>query len=378
MMVCALHALLVPVCLWAAGGPIGPGDGGKRNEPAVKTSSSPATEPSAPAEKTDTSKVSEISRGVIRVLVHTDGTVRAEDVFRLHSTIEGRVEQIDVSSFTWVRRNRPLLHVLPKEMAAIMDTKAPTPGQIIEERWERYYKPKPVDCASECFILKIFAREKTWVQPQTLLVEAARKLRLIGRIRPGESQWIKKGQLITFWAKAAPKERHQSRVDSFKLDIQGQRVDPGGTLTVLLNRGRYLDPGTEWEGYVTAVEKRDALRVPTGALIIHDGQAFLPIRVSTGITTREITEIVSGLPDHAKVLQFPASVPECADRHGVKPQVLSELPSPPPPPAAECRCPELRCPSRREEGVEPRMRDPEPDEEEMPRDIEERYPSDLE
>lgn len=356
-MASVLHALPLSVSLAAAG---------------VSPSSAP---PAAVAVSSSMPAVSDVTRGVIRVLVHTEGTVRAEDVFRLHSTIEGRVEEIEASSFTWVRRRTPLLHVLPKEMAAILDAKAPTPGQIIEERWERYYRPKPVECSSECFILKVFAREKTWVQPQTLLIEAAKKLRLIGRIRPGESHWIKRGQLITFWAKAAPKERHQSRVDSFVLDIQGQRVDPGGTLTVLLNRSRYLDPGTEWEGYVTAVEKQDALRVPTGALIIHDGQTFLPIRVSTCITTQEITEIVSSLPEHAKALRLPSSVPECADRHGVKPQVLSE-PPPPPAPTAECRCPETRCPSKRDR-VEPRMRDPEPGEAQTPDDIEERYPSDL-
>ena len=272
-----------------------------------------------------------VTRGPMEVIVRVKGTIRAEDVFRLTSTIEGRVEEVNVSPLSWMQGGKAMAYVLNKEMSAMMDAKASTPGQILEQRWQTLYKPTPIGCSTECFVLQVFARKKAWIQPETLLFEVARKLRLVGRVRPQDSHWVQKGQLLTYWPVKEPQRRVQTRVDRFVLDVQGERVEPGGTLTSLLDSKRYLDPGTEWEGRLVALAKKDVLRVPTQALISYNGETFLTIRVSTGITAREITEITSGVSPRDRFLVIETSG-TCLQRHApayqARPEKRSAKPDP--------------------------------------------------
>jgi len=247
-------------------------------------------------------EVRDVERGTLEVLIKTQGTVRAEDVFRVRSTIDGRIESVDGKPRTWASGSDSIVKILNKEYAALMDSKQSTPGQVLEKRWQRVYKPTPVRCPDQCYVLKIFASPMKWVKSGTLLLEAARKLRLVGRIRPGDTRWIKDGQLLTFWDKQKPRRKVQGRVEAFQLDVQGNSVEPGGMFTTLLDSRYYLDPGTEWEGEIKALVRKDVLHVPTQALIRHDGEIFLPVRVSTGITTYDLTEITAGVAERTHFL----------------------------------------------------------------------------
>ncbi|HBL17751.1 MAG: hypothetical protein A2X36_12295 [Elusimicrobia bacterium GWA2_69_24] len=246
--------------------------------------------------------VGQAKRGTLRVLIHTGGTVRTEDVFQISSSIEGRVEEVRPKPYFWATGRTAIGYVLNQELSALMDSRQTTPSQILEERWQRMYKPTPIRCPGTCFVLKIFARPTKWVKPGALLAEAASRLRLVGRVRPGDTHWIRDGQILTFWAKNDPKKRLQGRVEQFKLDVQGELIEPGGTFTCLLDERHYLEPETEWEGEITALVRKDVLRVPTEALISFNGETFLPVRVSTGITTYDETEISSGITERSRFL----------------------------------------------------------------------------
>ncbi|MEK9144619.1 MAG: hypothetical protein AAB339_03300, partial [Elusimicrobiota bacterium] len=143
---------------------------------------------------------------------------------------------------------------------------------------------------------------KKWVKPDAVLFEAARKLRLTGRVRAGDTHRVKDGQLIDFWRKDDPSDKHQGRVTRFKLDITGGKLRPGGSFSVYLDENHYLLPGTLWEGEIAASAKKGVLRVPTRALIHYKGETFLPVRVSTGITTYEETEITAGASERTRIL----------------------------------------------------------------------------
>jgi hypothetical protein len=244
-----------------------------------------------------------VERGEMKVLIHTRGSVRAEEVFRLKSSIEGRIEDVHAKPKKWFPAGKRLAHVLNKEYAALMDAKSTTPSQIIEERWQRVYQPTPIRCDSWCFILKVYARKKNWVQPEAILIEGARKLRLVGRIRSGDGKWIEKGQLLTYWARSNPRKRQQVRIERFVLDTQGTDIESGGTFTALLNHRHYLNPGTEWEGVIEAEAKDKVLKVPTDSLIRIGDQVFLPVQVSTGITTHDYTEITAGVENNRLFLK---------------------------------------------------------------------------
>lgn len=267
-------------------------------------------------------EVLELKRGSLNVTVRAQGTVVTEDVFRLRSTIEGRVEAVPASSHTWAHPSTDLAYLANEELAAMMDANATTPDQVLEARWQRVYKPTPVQCPDTCFILKAFARPKKWVKPDAVLFEAARKLRLTGRVRAGDTHRVKDGQIISFWDKDDPAHKHQGRVTRFRLDITGGKLRPGGSFSVYLDEDHYLLPGTLWEGEIAAAAKKGVLRVPTRALIQYKGEVFLPVRVSTGITTYEETEITAGASERTHVLILDPSRMGSVRRHEPEPAPL--------------------------------------------------------
>ncbi|MFH2204601.1 MAG: hypothetical protein ABIJ96_15915, partial [Elusimicrobiota bacterium] len=254
--------------------------------------------PAPPADAPETAEkdyIGTVERGSIDLTIHTQGTVRAEKIFRMRSTIEGRVEDVFAKPRVWFPAHKELATVLSKELAAIIDAKSATPAAVMHDRWNGVYKPTPISCPFECYVLKTFARSKKWVEPGALLLEAAQKLRLIGRIPPGSGRFIDEDQILTFWDVKNPNKKLQAKVDDFILDIQGKKVQSAGTFTILLDSRNYLDPGTQWEGTIKPRAKKDVLRVPTSAIIVVDDQAYLPVRISTGITTGEYTEVTAGV-----------------------------------------------------------------------------------
>jgi hypothetical protein len=259
--------------------------------------------------------VDAVRRGDLEVRVKVSGTVVPADVYRLKSTIDGRIESVLASSYSWRGADQTLAFMAHKELAAILDSRGTQDKDILEDRWQRVYRPTPIRCPSTCFVLKVFAKAKTWVKPQTVMFEAARSLQLVARVRPEDSHWVRDGQPLTFWAVDNPAKKLSGRVTRFVLDVQGQKVDPGGTFTLELTPDRYFEPGTEWEGIVSAETRKNVLYVPTAALLSYKGNSYLPVRVSTGVTTSEFTELNSGAEDKRPVLVLDEADLKEAVRH---------------------------------------------------------------
>lgn len=243
-----------------------------------------------------------VKRGDMVVKVKVTGTVVPDDIFRIKSTIEGRVESVLTSTFTWRGADQPLAFLAHKELAAMLDSKGSQNVNILEDRWQRVYRPTAARCPDTCFILKSFLKPKTWVKPESVMFEAASTLKLVARVRPEDAHWIRDGQDLTFWPVDNPKRILKGRVTRFLLDIQGQKVTPGATFTLIMSPDRYFDPGTEWEGQIIPLSKKDVLYVPTDALIQEGGNVYLPVRVSTGITTQGLTQISAGAEERRDVL----------------------------------------------------------------------------
>lgn len=256
-----------------------------------------------------------VRRGDLEIRVKVSGTVVPEDVFRLKSTIDGRVEAVNTSSFSWRGADEPLAMLAHKELAAIIDAKGTQNQEIMEDRWQRVYRPTPVRCPGQCFVLRVYARPHTWVKPQAVMFEAAAKLAMVARVRPEDAALIRDGMNLTFWAVRYPERKFTGRVARFVLDIQGQKVDPGGTFTLYMSPDRYFDPGTEWEGEIVPSKKNDVLMVPTAALIRSGDSVYLPIRVSTGLTTTDFTQITAGVDDKREVLILDDAQLRGAERH---------------------------------------------------------------
>lgn len=271
---------------------------------------------------TGTAAVASVRRGTMKLLVRVQGTVRPEQLYRLKSTIEGRIETVVKKANEWSDERDPIGTLLTKEMAALVDSNATTPTGELEDRWQRVFQAIPISCPGRCFVVKVYAQPGTLAQAGTLLAEAAGKLRLVGRVRPGDTAWVKEGQLVRFWDKKDPERRQAAKIERFVRDVQGDRIVPGGTFTVLLTPEAWLAAGAEWEGVIEAEVKKDVLSVPTKALLVKDGVAYLPIRVSTGVSTYDETEIVAGVPAGSPVLVLDPADSGGVQRHVPDPEPM--------------------------------------------------------
>ncbi|UPT74355.1 MAG: efflux RND transporter periplasmic adaptor subunit [Elusimicrobiota bacterium] len=257
-----------------------------------------------------------VKRGDLEIRVKVTGTVIPDDIFRIKATIEGRVESVLTSTFVWRGADQPLAFLAHKELAAMLDSKGTQQVDILEDRWQRVYRPTAARCPDTCYILKNFLKPKAWVKPESVMFEAAATLKLVGRVRPEDAPWIKDGQELRFWPVNDPKRVLKGRVTRYILDIQGEKVEPGGTFTLLMSPLRYFDPGTEWEGEIVPLSKKDVLYVPTSALVRGpEGGVYLPVRVSTGITTEGLTQITAGAEQHKEILVLDDAQLRGAARH---------------------------------------------------------------
>jgi hypothetical protein len=222
---------------------------------------------------------------------------------------------MNTSSWTWRGADEPLAMLAHKELAAMIDARGSQHQDLMEDRWSRVYRPTPVRCPDTCYVLKVYATAHTWVKPQAVMFEAASKLKMVGRVRPEDAPLIRDGMTLTFWSVKDPKRRLTAKVTNFILDVQGERVDPGATFSMDMTPGRYFDPGTDWEGDIIPLSKTDVLIVPTAALIVHDGVSYLPVRVSTGVTTMDFTQVTAGIEEKHEILILDDSQLHGAARH---------------------------------------------------------------
>ena len=282
-----------------------------------------------------------VRRGDMEIKVKITGTVVPDELFRIKAIIEGRVENVMTSTYVWKSPGDTLAFLAHKELAAMLDARGAQDKDILEDRWQRVYKPTPVRCPETCYILRVYTQAKTWVKPQAVLIEAARSLKLVARVRPEDAQWIRDGQEMTFWAVSEPAKKYKAKISGFVLDIQGRRVEPGGSFTLELSPDRFFAPGTEWEGEVIAASKKDVIMVPTAALLHLDGAVYLPVRVSTGLTTLSLTQVTAGVGDKREILVIDDSQLQGVERHkqGVDAEALRarqrelKAANEPPPPA---------------------------------------------
>ena len=239
-------------------------------------------------------------RGEMPVSVWVRGSIVAADVVRVKAAFEGRVEEVQTSTYTWSLADRPLAYLASHEMVAMLDSKTTTIKETLAQRWEGVYQLQKIICREDCFVLRAFAKNGQWLKPRTLMYEVTSHLQLVARVRPEDAHWIKNGHLVEFWPVKQPKNKMRSRVQRYVLDIT--KAGSGGAFAADLTPDSYLPPGTEWEGRVIPLTRRRALIAPTDALIQYKGSVYLPVRVTTGVTTADLTEIMSGVDTPGQVL----------------------------------------------------------------------------
>ncbi len=244
----------------------------------------------------------QVKRGNLEIKVKITGTVVPDDLFRIKATIEGRVEGVLASTNAWCDADQPLAVLAHKELAAILDSKGAQNADILEKRWQRLYRPTVARCPEKSFLLTNFLKPKAWIKSESVMFVAAKTLKLVARVRPEDVLWIRDGQELIYWPVKDPKRRLKDRVARLVLDAPSEKDAPGATFTLIMSPDRSFDPGTEWEGLIIPLTRKNVLYVPTGALIRNGPDVYLPVLVSTGITTQGLTEISAGVEKKRDVL----------------------------------------------------------------------------
>jgi len=274
-------------------------------------------------------EVRQIRRGDIHITVHVHGTVITQNVITLTSTIPGRVEDLYArSTGTWALDSAVLGDVASAHLAAMLDSPTTTDKSVVLARWESDYPLIPVRCPQDCYLLKISVQAGDWISSGAPLFTAAQTLRLTGTVPAGNASLIRDGQWLTYWAKADPNDKFRMLVENFELDRPGEPENSAGRFAMDLTPRQYFPPGTAWEGVIIPVDHPNALLVPTAAVVEFGGELFLPLPVSTGITTAAWTEISAGAGEGEDYLMLKDSQLGKAVRHEVRAPVSSGAAAP--------------------------------------------------
>jgi hypothetical protein len=256
-----------------------------------------------------------VRRGSLGRVAHVTGTVLPADVFRIKSSIAGRTERVWTSTGVWVGPKQDLGFLVNKEFAALNDARESTDQNTLENRWQTVYQPTRLRCPYDCYILKAFARSKAWVKPRAVLFEAAAHLRLTGWVRPEEAHLVNDGMTLQYWSLKDPQKRFTTKIANYVGGVSGATTQAGGSFTLDMGPERFFPPGTEWEGIVVLKKKENVLIVPTDALIRFGDDVYLPVKVSTGITTPDWTELSAGAEDQRAFLDLSPAQLRQAQRH---------------------------------------------------------------
>ncbi|NNN06585.1 MAG: hypothetical protein HKL90_11850 [Elusimicrobia bacterium] len=296
--------------------------------------------PLAPCARAQTLDV--VRRRDVLLRVQVTGTVEARGIFRLKSTIDGRIEEVRASTGSWRAPADVLATLSSTELAAMLDARGSQDKSVMLDRWGKVYRPTPIRCPDECYVLRSYLRPKSWVRPQAVLFEAARGLTMIAHVRAEDVEKLHAaGLVLTYWTDAAPENRRRTPVTALIPDSPGE-AKSAAHFEIPLSTRLYFPPGTAWSGEIIARVDHDVLAVPSAALIKSGPFYYLPVRVQTGLTADGVTEILSGVEEGRPYLLLDDTQLHGAERGGsvlpgsvsVEEAAPAEAPAAAPKPAA--------------------------------------------
>ena len=233
------------------------------------------------------------------------GEVNAYHPYRVTAPYDGRVESILVAPNQWVVKSDVLALIATAELAAMIDSSATTPQDVLEKRWQNVFKPTEMHCPFEgCVVLSVTGTSHQRMSTGDLILVLAEAYTLEAEVRPPASQNIIAGQVVEVWSPSDPKKRLPARV----LDVRGQRSSGQVHASLLLPQNlERIKPGDILEGEIPLNKREPLLLVPAGALTTFQGRSFVNVEVQTGLNNGRDVEVLSGLDETRNIL-LPAGI----------------------------------------------------------------------
>jgi len=254
----------------------------------------------APEARAQSVVVSE--RGTVSVLLPLSGTVVPGEKQVVAAGHAGRVEALPVPSQSPFKKRDLLAIVSGADLAAIIDANSTTAQQVVEERWQKMFKPYKVRAPYDGFLLETRVGIKESVKADQPLFVVTPKLSFEAIVPLKGTPGLTPGMAAMLWRPANPELKMPGRVREV---LPGTPSSDKATVRIDLLPAEDVAmplPGTGLDGQVTVAQRRSVVTVPTGAVHRVEGRSFVSVEVTEGLSDGEHTEITSGLQPGKAIL----------------------------------------------------------------------------
>ena len=252
----------------------------------------------------------EVTRGNIEISILANGTVQPRNRLEIKPPLAGRVEQVLVQEGQAVGKGQILAWMSSSERAALLDA-ARARGLEEVKRWEEFYKATPILSPIHGTVIKrnvepgqsFTSADAVLVLSDRLIVQAQVDETDIAQVQPKQKARI---TLDAYPSEAIPAEvgavayeaKTVNNVTTYTVDVLPEKVPP------------FMRSGMTVSVAFQVASKEDVVRVPSRALQVRDGQAYVQVAdgggreesaVQPGLTDGKFTEIVEGLREGEKV-----------------------------------------------------------------------------
>lgn len=245
-----------------------------------------------------------VERADLAVNQPLTGTVMPGEKAVINAGYAGRVEALPVPPQSPFRKRSLLAIISGPDLAAIIDANATTPQQVIEERWQKVYKPRKVRAPFDGFLLETRAGIKEFVKADQPLFVVTPQLSFEAIVPLKATPGMTPGMPALLWRPANPELKIPGRLREV---LPGTPTPEKATLRVEILPAEDIAlplPGTVLDGQVTVAEKKSVITVPAGAISRVEGRSFVSVEVEEGLSDGERTQI-GGLQPGQAILTRP-------------------------------------------------------------------------
>jgi hypothetical protein len=231
-----------------------------------------------------------IKKGTIEVYTPVTGVTTAQDTYDVFAPFDGRVEDIQVELFDFVKPKTLLARMVSTEMAALLDSSTEGERRQTEQHWEQLYKFFPISPKSEGIITNIYVSPKSRVNKGDRLFTVARKVVVIGRNTEPLYDPLAKGMT----AELLDARDQEKKLDTVLADFIPMKSAPRFSRLWLdvtdISAG--IKIGQQFDGRLFVGKSEDTMLVPRGDLIEYGGRRFMVTEVTTGLETVDEVELL--------------------------------------------------------------------------------------
>ncbi|MCU0847346.1 MAG: efflux RND transporter periplasmic adaptor subunit [Spirochaetes bacterium] len=253
------------------------------------------------------------SRGQIKSIISTTGTVLPQNRLELKPPVNVRVEKIMVLEGQGVRTGQILAWMSSTDRAALIDA-ARTQDSKSLKYWEEVYKPIPLVSPINGTVIVRSVEPGQTVQTTSPILVLSDRLIVKADVDETDIGRVREGQEVVISLDAYPDVREKGRVDHIYYESQLVNNVTIYKVDILpVKVPRVFRSGMSANIDIVEKMKKDALLVPSEAIILENQKNYLLVKkrnggaaekreVQTGLVDEQNAEILSGIKDDDTVI----------------------------------------------------------------------------